>query len=125
MRRCLIVAPGSLVEQWQEELYRKFDLRFDILTNDAARAAHSGNWFMEHPLCIARLDKLSRDEDMQAKLKAVDWDLCVVDEAHKLAASVVGSEIKYTKRYRLGTDALGTRSPLFTHDGNAAQRERS
>lgn len=102
LRRCLIVAPGSLVEQWQDELSRKFDLAFDIMTNDAARAAHSGNWFTEHPLCIARLDKLSRDEDMQAKLKAVDWDLVVCDESHKLAATVVGSEIKYTKRYRLG-----------------------
>ena len=30
--RCLIVAPGSLVEQWQDELYCKFGLRFEILT---------------------------------------------------------------------------------------------
>jgi len=26
LRRCLVVAPGSLVEQWQQELYDKFDL---------------------------------------------------------------------------------------------------
>jgi SNF2 family DNA or RNA helicase len=31
--RCLIVAPGSLTEQWQDELFRKFNLRFEILTN--------------------------------------------------------------------------------------------
>src|SRR6185503_1322061 len=30
--RCLIVAPGSLVDQWQEELYDKFGLRFELLT---------------------------------------------------------------------------------------------
>ena len=32
--RCLIVAPGSLVEQWQDELAQKFGLSFDILTRD-------------------------------------------------------------------------------------------
>jgi len=38
---------------------------------------------------IARLDKLSRNEDVQAKLKAPDcrWDLVVCDEAHKMSAS--------------------------------------
>ena len=30
---CLIVAPGGLVEQWQDELFFKFGLRFDLLTN--------------------------------------------------------------------------------------------
>lgn len=28
LKRCLIVSPGSLAEQWQDELYRKFNLRF-------------------------------------------------------------------------------------------------
>lgn len=39
LKRCLIVAPGSLVEQWQDELYQKFHLRFEILTNDRIEAA--------------------------------------------------------------------------------------
>ena len=30
VKRCLIVAPGGLVEQWQDELFFKFGLRFDI-----------------------------------------------------------------------------------------------
>jgi hypothetical protein len=34
LQRCLVVCPGSLAEQWQDELYRRFHLRFDILTND-------------------------------------------------------------------------------------------
>ena len=102
LRRCLIVSPGSLVEQWQEELSRKFDLPFSILTNEAVEAARTGNWLAEQNLVVARLDKLSRDEDLQAKLQATDWDLIVVDEAHKMSASFFGSEVKYTKRYRLG-----------------------
>jgi superfamily II DNA or RNA helicase len=102
--RCLVVCPGSLAEQWQDELYRRFHLPFDILTNDKLEAARTGNWFLETNLVIARLDKLSRNEDVQEKLKAPDcrWDLIVCDEAHKMSATLFGGEIKYTKRYRLG-----------------------
>ena len=104
LQRCLIVCPGSLAEQWQDELYRRFHLPFEILTNDKLEAARTGNWFLETNLVIARLDKLSRNEDVQQKLQAPDcrWDLVVCDEAHKMSATVFGGEIKYTKRYRLG-----------------------
>src|SRR5208337_27295 len=67
-------------------------------------AAHTGNWFLETNLVIARLDKLSRNESVQQKLRAPDcrWDLVVCDEAHKMSATIFGTETKYTKRYRLG-----------------------
>ncbi|MFO0906455.1 MAG: helicase-related protein [Pirellulales bacterium] len=102
LQRCLIVCPGNLVEQWQDELDRKFHLPFEILTNDAFEAARTGNWFSENPLAICRLDKLSRDEDAQVKLQQTDWDLVVCDESHKLSATYFGNEVKYTKRYHLG-----------------------
>jgi superfamily II DNA or RNA helicase len=101
VQRCLIVSPGALVEQWQTELDTRFHLAFDILTTDQVDAARSGNWFFEHPLAIARLDKLSRNEDVQALLQQTEWDLVVFDEAHKLAASFFGGEVRYTRRYRL------------------------
>ena len=104
LQRCLVVCPGSLAEQWQDELYRRFHLPFEILTNDKLEAARTGNWFLETNLVIARLDKLARNEDVQQKLQAPDgrWDLIVCDEAHKMSASIFGGELKYTKRYRLG-----------------------
>lgn len=104
LQRCLVVCPGSLAEQWQDELWQRFHLPFEILTNDNLQAARTGNWFLETNLVIARLDKLSRNEDVQLKLQAPDcrWDLIVCDEAHKMSATVFGGETKYTKRYRLG-----------------------
>jgi SNF2 family DNA or RNA helicase len=104
LQRCLVVCPGSLAEQWQDELFRRFHLPFDILTNDKLEAARTGNYFLENNLVIARLDKLSRNEDVQQKLQAPDcrWDLIICDEAHKMSATFFGGEVKYTKRYRLG-----------------------
>jgi len=102
LKRCLIVSPGSLVEQWQDELDQKFHLPFEILTNDKLESSRTGNWFLENHLCIARLDKLSRSEEVQAKLEQTDWDLIVVDEAHKMSASFFSGEVKETKRYKLG-----------------------
>ena len=102
LKRCLIVSPGNLAEQWQDELFRKFGLRFEILTNDRFESAVTGNVFLESNLCIVRLDKLARNEDIQSKLKITSWDLIVCDEAHKMSATVWGGEVRYTKRFQVG-----------------------
>ena len=102
LHRCLVVCPGSLAAQWQDELFQKFHLPFEILTNDRIEAARTGNAFTEIPLLIVRLDKLSRNDDLQAKLAQTDWDLVICDEAHKMSASFFGGEVKETKRYKLG-----------------------
>lgn len=102
LKRCLIVSPGSLVEQWQDELFSKFHLTFQILTNDRMESAVTGNVFNEVDFCICRLDKLARNEQLQEKLKVSEWDLIVCDEAHKMSATIWGGEVKYTKRFQLG-----------------------
>jgi SNF2 family DNA or RNA helicase len=109
LRRCMIVCPGSLVEQWQDELSRKFNLHFEILTNDKLEAAGTGNWFLEHNLIIARLDKLARNDDVQTKLEHPDgrFDLVIFDEAHKCSANYFGGEVTYTKRYLLARRISG------------------
>ena len=103
LERCLIVAPGSLVEQWQDELGEKFGLEFDILTRDMIETSRSGNPFNDRDRLIARLDMLARNENLQNKLsQSTEWDLIVCDEAHRMSASYFGGEVKYTKRYRIG-----------------------
>ena len=109
LERCLIVAPGGLVEQWQDELSQKFGLSFEVLTRDQIEAARTGNPFAERSYLIARLDMLSRNDDLKDLLKtAREWDLVVCDEAHRMSASFFGGEVRYTKRYQLG-QILGTR----------------
>lgn len=102
LARCLIVAPGSLVDQWAEELHDKFGLRFELLTRSMMDADLDGDVFASHPWLIARMDQLARSEEMQAQLARADFDLVVVDEAHRMSAHYFGSELKTTRRYQLG-----------------------
>ncbi len=102
LKRCLIVCPGSLVEQWQAELYQRFHLPFEIFTREKFNTARTGNLFLEEGFLICRLDQLSRDDAYQAKLKETHWDIIVCDEAHKMSASATGTKISTTARYRLG-----------------------
>ncbi|MGB4578151.1 MAG: DEAD/DEAH box helicase, partial [Methanoculleus sp.] len=107
--RILIVAPGSLVGQWQDEMYEKFGLEFTIFSRDLMEQSPGGNPFDDHSLLIARLDQLSRSEDLQEKLDRSRWDIVVVDEAHKMSATYYGSKVNRTKRFKLG-ELLGKRT---------------
>ena len=100
------------------ELYRRFHLPFEILTNDKLEAARTGNWFLETNHVIARLDKLSRNEDVQSKLLAPDcgWDLIVCDEAHKMSATIFGGEINVHQAVQTRPIALGNHPALSAND---------
>src|SRR6266487_6862494 len=41
LHRCLIVVPGNLVEQWQDELYQKLGLEFDIVQRETIETSRS------------------------------------------------------------------------------------
>ena len=104
--RILIVAPGSLVNQWQDELFDKFGMRFEIVTKDLLDSTHAGDVFQERDQLICRVDQISRREDLVERLAQTDWDLVVVDEAHRMSAHFFGAEVKKTKKYQLG-ETLG------------------
>ncbi|WP_112235015.1 helicase-related protein [Kocuria sp. BT304] len=102
--RAIIVAPGGLVEQWREELSQKFDLRFEVFSRQMVDDAQGRNVFAEHPFLIARMDQLSRNEDLIEQLGEVTWDVAIVDEAHRMSAhySSWAGEVDETKRFKLG-----------------------
>ena len=106
-KRILIVAPGSLVEQWQDEMFEKFGLSFTLFSREQVEQSRGGNPFDDIDLMVARVDQLSRNEDLQEKLRLSHWDLIVVDEAHKLSASYFGNKVNKTKRFQLG-ELLGS-----------------
>ena len=106
-KRILVVSPGSLTEQWQDELLEKFGVQFDIFSREKQEQCASGNYFDESNQLICRLDQLSRNEDYQEKLKNTEWDLIIVDEAHKLSANYFGNKVNKTKRFQLG-ELLGS-----------------
>jgi SNF2 family DNA or RNA helicase len=106
-KRVMIVAPGSLTEQWQDELLEKFGLQFEIFSREKHEQCVSGNYFEEQDLLLCRLDQISRNEELQEKLRNTEWDLIVVDEAHKLSANYFGAKVNKTKRFLLG-ELLGS-----------------
>jgi superfamily II DNA or RNA helicase len=101
LERCLIVVPANLAGQWQDELSEKFRLDFDIVGRAEIENSRTSNPFAERNLVISRIDLLKQDDNLD-RLRAVEWDLVIVDEAHKMSASRFGDEVKYTARYRLG-----------------------
>jgi len=121
LQRCLIVVPGNLVIQWQRELQEKFELDFEILSNDDIKTTLTENVFEKMPLVIARVDKLKRDKSSQQKklqenIKSIEWDLIICDEAHKMSASFSGGKVNETQRYKLGkilSDSKTTRHFLL------------
>ncbi|HEX7371116.1 MAG TPA: helicase-related protein [Rhodanobacteraceae bacterium] len=106
-KRVLIVAPGSLAGQWQDELHSKVDLDFQIFSREKHEGAVTGNYFAEQDRLIVRLDQLARNDVYREKLGQTYWDLIVVDEAHKLAAHYFGNEVKKTQRFELGEQLGG------------------
>ncbi len=110
LERCLVVCPANLAEQWQDELSEKFKLHFEIVGREQIESSLTINPFLEKPFVISRIDLLKPrrdkngelDESNLDRLKQVEWDLLVVDEAHKMSASFVGGDVKLTARYRLG-----------------------
>jgi superfamily II DNA or RNA helicase len=108
-RRVLVVAPGSLVEQWRDELFEKFGLQFNVFSAALEAATPTGNPFEDLDHLIVRLDQMARNEELQEKLLATAWDLVIFDEAHKLSAHFFGSKLEKTGRF-LFAEKLGART---------------
>jgi superfamily II DNA or RNA helicase len=96
--RILIVCPANLSFQWQRELKEKFDAKFLVLKGGDIRDQFGVNQWMEQKRIITSLDLAKRSEILPG-LRQVNWDLVIVDEAHRMSAA---DETHKSLRYKLG-----------------------
>ncbi len=119
-----MVAPGSLVEQWQDELGKKFNLEFDILTRDMLESSRSGNPFSDRDRLIVRLDVLARNEELQTS----SWALA--SGVSLSAMKPIAMSATYSARGQIYAalsvgQKLGPCMPTSApHVGDPAQRQR-
>ena len=122
--RVLVLCPAPLTVQWQDELHEKFDEDFAIIDSHLARWQLGRNPWEREDRCIASLDFAKREEIMPELLRAPDWDLVIIDEAHKCSAVSRWDPIEQrerldrTRRYALG------RSSRAAASGYCSRRRR-
>ncbi|MFZ0206442.1 MAG: hypothetical protein WAL59_10045 [Roseiarcus sp.] len=103
----------------KHELTDKFALEFELLSREQIETSVTGKPFVERNPLIVRFDMASRSETLQAKLMAAaDWALVIVDEAHRLAASIAKSNIPSATNSAVRRQPRAT---LSVDDSNAAQ----
>jgi len=100
-KRILIVVPSHLKDQWRRELKEKFDEKFMILDRNTFNAHYGENPWERNSQVITSID-FAKQDDIIRTLESVDWDLVIVDEAHKMAAYRYGEKTEKTERYKLG-----------------------
>lgn len=128
LKRCLIVVPGGLIDQWRQELLEKFSLNFDQLTKPDLDALDFTNPFAAKDFLIARMDQLSRaTPEVESALERSQWDLIIIDESHRMSAyfSSWRGEAKETKRFKLGKrlSKITTNLLLMTATPHAGNEE--
>jgi SNF2 family DNA or RNA helicase len=123
--RILILAPAPLTIQWQDELRSKFSETFAVINSNLVKNQMAGNPWARFRQCIASIDFAKRD-DVISSILQVDWDLVIIDEAHKCSARTQGDELRRTGRYKLAEELSQTceRILLLTatpHQGDVEQ----
>lgn len=97
IERILIITPGGLTKQWQEdELGVKFNLPFTLVNRSLFSA--DPNIFHTANRIVTSIDFISREDVLNIAGNS-QWDLIVFDEAHKLSAYEYGKKIYRSQRY--------------------------
>lgn len=107
VRRLLILAPASLVEQWQYRLNTLFDIRMSMYRPEVD-TPKADFWNIHHQVVASlptlRADRHGRHERL---LDAPRWDMLIVDEAHHLNADeATGKTLGYRFVERLVSENL-------------------
>ena len=93
-RKILIVSPASLMRQWESELLEKFNLPSIIMDrknfNYLQRQGETNPFIAKNKIIICSYQMCSIFSD---EIKLADFDLCVIDEAHKLRNVWTGKNV--------------------------------
>ncbi|MCX7918437.1 MAG: helicase-related protein [bacterium] len=101
VERVLIVVPGHLKDQWLREMKEKFQENFILLDRGVMNSSWGQNIFTDRNQIIVSMD-FAKQDDVLFALKDSRWDLCIVDEAHKMSAYKYGEKVNKTQRYFFG-----------------------
>lgn len=101
VERTLIIVPGHLKDQWLRELKEKFGESFLKVDRGIIQSSWGRNIWQDQNQIITSMD-FGKQDDIRVGLAEVNWDLIIVDEAHKMAAYKYGEKTKRTDRYKLG-----------------------
>lgn len=101
IKRILIVAPGHLKDQWRRELAERFEEKFVVIDRGLLDALYGENVWMRENQIITSIDFAKRD-DILPSISSAQFDLIIVDEAHKMSAYHYGDKTEKTRRYKLG-----------------------
>jgi len=101
IQKILIITPGGLTKQWaEEELHEKFGLNNRLVNRanfDAEPHLFSRS---EESIFVTSIDFIARNEGCLNAITSIQWDLIIVDEAHKLSAYEYGKKLDESQRYK-------------------------
>lgn len=98
--RTLIVAPANLTFQWQREMQDKFREHFDVMRGAVLCTQYGQNPWQEKSQVVTSVSWTSRADDARGSLLHSNWDLIIVDEAHKMSAYSHEKKSSSTRRAR-------------------------
>nr|WP_284504254.1 SNF2-related protein [Caballeronia sp. ATUFL_F1_KS4A] len=86
-RRLLVICPASLRKQWAQELHDKFAVPTTVVDAISLRKQAAGDILATLQGMLGKTVVIMSYQfaaKMEAELRAVSWDVVVIDEAHKL-----------------------------------------
>ena len=101
IKKILIVVPSQLKAQWMREMKEKFQENFVIIDRNILDLTYGDNPWQKENQIITSMD-FAKQDDVLPSISSVNWDLIIVDEAHKMSAYKYGDKIDKTDRYKLG-----------------------
>ncbi|ECD9772023.1 TPA: SNF2-related protein [Escherichia coli] len=86
-RRLLVICPASLRKQWAQELHDKFAVPTTVVDAVSLRKQSAGDMLATLQRLVGKAVVIMSYQfaaKLEAELRAVPWDVVVIDEAHKL-----------------------------------------